>query len=186
MEYKLLKNTVRISNLTFEDIKNLLKCDCKMKIVACDNEGVVVDFIYLLDRKNSQEIIISSAKKAIKKEVVSYQEAFSIITQLILNPEVSEFYVVVDQDLYKSKKVIFDILPLLKPEIRAGLISMNYTEDTFIIKTKDDTGFINSVYFWPKTKDFYIFSPTEPKFYIVDDEHAPIFHKPEDFLKLFG
>lgn len=160
MEIKQLKNTIRIYDIDVSDIMNLLKCNCKMKLVAYNSEHNVIDFVYLLDRTDKKQIIISKALNAVKKEIVSYREACDIITDTIRG--CSEYVIVVDKKLYNSKKVLFDIIPLMSNKLRNALISIDYNSNIFILKFKSDSNFNQSVYFWPSTQDIYLFLETGP------------------------
>ena len=195
------KNTIRITNIEKEEIYALLKCNCKMKVIARDYDGKAIDFLYLLDRTDTKKIIVSKSKnRAISrtKQEVTYSEAVNLINDLYLEAKesiesiateigINNFdstrfkniiEVVLDKDLYSNKKQLIDIIPDISKNLSGALISMDFNYNVFVIKFSDDTKFTNSLYFWPETQDFYSFDSDDANFgyaeeYRKDGEEPP-------------
>lgn len=163
------QKTVRVTDIKSSDIINFMKCQCKMKVIARDDHGQVVDFLWLLDRTNRQKIIVSQTKGARKKKdefgsevgkyEVTYQEAWKMIGELckLGTPEI----IMLKVD-YESRKPLFDVLPYIRQDIIAGLISFDYKNDMFTIKSKNASKFIDEIYYWPETTRLYAFTQNGP------------------------
>ncbi len=153
--------TVRITELTNQEIRGLIKCNVKLKLIAYDMDGDVVDFIYLLDRLETKEILISKQKDGRAAKPVRYSDVADLI-ELVIRHGVGGYEIAISKDHYYQKKQVIDLIPNLKKEIVDGLVSLDYKKNIFICKFDDGTGFIMSIYYWILTDDFYMFTKEGP------------------------
>lgn len=204
MNIKFGSGTVRITDISQEEIYALLKCKCKLKIIANNPiTNTVARFLYLLDRTDTNKIIISRAKKGIKKEepvtlkeVIGlinnlYTETVEELNYLTVDTNKTKFKdiieVVIDKDLYNMKKSLINLIPSMPIDFIEDLISIDYNTNVYIIKYNDGSNskFISSLYYWPSTKDLYFFEPTGPIFSYNRPDRELVLDSIEDVFALF-
>ena len=182
MNIRQSSGTVRITDISQEEIYALIKCKCKIKVIANNTaDNTVAGFLYLLDRTDNNKIIVSKAKRAVKKEAVTIKETIGLINELYsdavdkisetsINTNKTKFKdvieVVIDKDLYEMKKSLINLIPSMPIDFIEDLISIDYDSNIYIIKYNDGSNskFISSLYYWPSTKDLYFFESSGPIF----------------------
>ncbi len=198
--------TIRITDISQEEIYALLKCKIKIKMIANNpfDSKKPFGFIYLLDRNDNGTIIVSHAKRAIKKdESIKLSKVIDLINELYLFAvnkiieitginEVDSFgfndiiEIVIEKEEYFVKQELIEIIPKIANKID-NIISIDYEQNMFIVNYKDgnNDNFVSSIYYWPTTKDIYIFESTEPIFSYNRPDRELQLESIEDVIDLF-
>ena len=163
MLFETKNNTIRITDIVpFEDIPNIFKCQCSMKIIAKDKiTGETIDFVYLLERTSKQTLLVSTNKKGSSPFEVTYNDCFIMLGELYRQGIVE---VVISKNLYNSKKPLFDIFDKLRPDVLKALTSIDYNNGMFVVKLLNNNSKVETMYYWPDTKFMYIFKEDTPIF----------------------
>lgn len=198
---------IRFTDITKEQIVALLKCNCKLDILAKNNvNNTIFGFIYLLDRNDDGTIIVSHAKRGIKKDesiyisgVIDninklYLDAVNAMQEesISLSKEQTSFDNVIeicmDKQVYNLNKSLINIIgKTTNLSFFENLISIDYDTNVFILKYKDENlnNFVCSAYFWPSTKDLYIFESSGPIFSYNRPDRELKINSIEDVIDLF-
>ena len=211
MDIQQTKGAVRITNISKEEICLLLKCKCKMKVIARNYEGKAISFIYLLDRTDTGKIIVSTSKsRAVSrtKKELTFNEVVELVNGLyelakddllqntanlkLSNKELLEssrfnniIEVVLSKELYAVKKPLIDLIPDISKNLINSLVSLEFDNTVYIIRFKDTPNYIGSIYYWPETKELYAFDSDDAKFDYAEEGKEQQFKNIRDVLKIF-
>lgn len=148
---------IRITDITINDISNILKCQIELTINAVSSiNNEILDYMNVGKRSanNGTRTLVISTKTNETPQLLNYSQVNNLIKKLY-NSGILE--IIIPKHIYDKKQELIDIFPDIKKEIIDEAIFIDWNEGMFSCISKANNNGPNEFHIWPADGTIYVF-----------------------------